>query len=85
MSQRGKNEMDCGDLKESGSHSLLWSGAIKKYGLVGVGVALLEWVWPCWRKCVTIQAGFEVSDIICMAHSLSLLPVDQDVALWVLS
>jgi hypothetical protein len=21
--------------------------------LVGVGVALLEWVWPCWRKCVT--------------------------------
>ena len=25
------------------------------------GVALSEWVWPCWRKCVTVGAGFEVS------------------------
>ena len=25
-----------------------WSGC----GLVGVGVALLEWVWPCWREHV---------------------------------
>ena len=25
------------------------------------GVALLEEVWPCWRKCVTVEVGFEVS------------------------
>ena len=24
------------------------------------GVALLEWVWPCWRKGVTVGVGFEV-------------------------
>ena len=24
-------------------------------------VSLLEWVWPCWRKCVTVGVGFEVS------------------------
>jgi hypothetical protein len=29
-------------------------------GLVGVGVALLEWVRPCWRNCV-IGVCFEVS------------------------
>ena len=23
------------------------------------GVALLEWVWPCWRNCVTIEVGFK--------------------------
>ena len=34
---------------------------IRRFGLVGVGVALLEWVWPCWRKCVTVEVGFEVS------------------------
>jgi hypothetical protein len=22
---------------------------------------LLEWVWPHWRKCATVGAGFEVS------------------------
>jgi hypothetical protein len=30
------------------------SGTIRRYGLVGVGVA-------CWRKCVTMGAGFKVS------------------------
>jgi hypothetical protein len=30
------------------------NGTIKKDGPVTVGVALLEWVWPCWRKCVTV-------------------------------
>ena len=49
------------------------------------GVALLEWVWPCWRKCVTVGAGFEVSYAqamsTSMAHSL-LLPADHDVELW---
>ena len=28
-------------------------GVVKKNGLVGVGVALLEWVWLCWRRFVT--------------------------------
>ena len=23
------------------------------------GVASLEWVWPCWRKYVTVGVGFE--------------------------
>jgi hypothetical protein len=23
------------------------------------GVVLLEWVWPCWRKCVTVEVGFD--------------------------
>jgi hypothetical protein len=26
---------------------------LKGCGLVGGGVALLEEVWPCWRRCVT--------------------------------
>jgi hypothetical protein len=35
------------------------SGIIRKCGPVGVGVALLEEVWPCWRKCVTVDVGFK--------------------------
>ena len=23
------------------------------------GVALLEWVWPCWSGCVTVDVGFK--------------------------
>jgi len=23
------------------------------------GVALLEWMWPCWSKCVTVGVGFK--------------------------
>jgi hypothetical protein len=23
-------------------------------------VALLEWVWPWWKKCITLGVGFEV-------------------------
>ena len=42
------------------------NGTIRRCGLVGVGVALLEWVWPCWRKCVTVGAGFEVSYVQAM-------------------
>ena len=48
------------------------------------GVALLEWVWPCWRKCVTVEVGFEVSYAQAMpsvTHSLLLLPADQDTEL----
>ena len=28
-------------------------------GLVGVGVAMSEWVWSCGRKYVTVGVGFE--------------------------
>jgi len=30
-----------------------WSGC----GLVGVSVALLEWVWPCWSGCGLVGVG----------------------------
>jgi hypothetical protein len=23
------------------------------------GVALLEWVWPCWSRCVTVGVGYK--------------------------
>ena len=45
------------------------------------GVVLLEWVWPYWRKCITVGLSFEVSytqGMPNMAHILLLLPVDQD-------
>ena len=45
------------------------------------GMALLEEAWPCWEKCATIEAGFEVSET--QASSL-LLPADQDEELSVL-
>jgi len=35
------------------------SGTIRRCGPVGVGVALLEWVWPCWSRCVTVGVGFK--------------------------
>jgi hypothetical protein len=27
------------------------SGTVRRCGLVGVGVALVEWVWPWWSGC----------------------------------
>jgi hypothetical protein len=24
------------------------------------GVALLEWVWPCWSRCVTVGVGNKI-------------------------
>ena len=37
---------------------------IAPHKLIGValvgGVTLLEWVWPCWRKRVTVGVGFKV-------------------------
>ena len=47
------------------------------------GVALLEEVWPYWRKCVTVGAGFGVSyaqDLPSVEHSL-FLAADQDTEL----
>jgi hypothetical protein len=48
-------------LPKSGGLNILdtRSGTIRKRGLVGVGVALMEEVWPCWRKCVTLEVDFE--------------------------
>ena len=36
-------------------------GPIISYGVALLGgVALMEWIWACWRKCVTVGVGFEV-------------------------
>jgi hypothetical protein len=43
-------ELDIGGLKENVPHRLIGSGTIGRCGLVGVGVALLRCVWPCWSK-----------------------------------
>ena len=40
-------------------HSCVWVLGLQGVALLG-GVALLEWVWPCWKKCVTVWVGFEV-------------------------
>jgi len=32
-------------------------GAVRRCGPVGVGVALLEWVWPCWSGCGPVGVG----------------------------
>ena len=42
----------------------------KKVALLG-GVALLGWVWSCWRKPNSVQVGFEVS------YTFMLCPVSQ--------
>ena len=44
---------DSGSLKMLGPRN----GTIRRCGLAGVGVALLEWVWPCWRKCGLVGGG----------------------------
>jgi hypothetical protein len=40
------------------------NGIIRRCGLVGgrcglvrVGLALLEWVWPCWGRCGLVGVG----------------------------
>jgi hypothetical protein len=38
------------------------NGTIRRCGLVGVGVASSEWVWPCWSRCVIVGVGFKTSD-----------------------
>jgi hypothetical protein len=37
----------------------LGNGTIRKYDPVGIGVALFEWVWPLWSRCVTVGVGFK--------------------------
>lgn len=43
-----------GCLNENGPCGLIGTGTILKGGRRGLGldVALLELMWPCWRKCV---------------------------------
>jgi hypothetical protein len=63
---------------------MVW-GRIRRCGLVGGGVALLEDVWPCWRRCVT---GFELQSFqspwqasylsVCLSVCLS---INEDVKL----
>ena len=41
-------------------------------------------MWPRWRKSDTVEVGFEViydQAVFSVTHSLSLLPMDQDVEL----
>ena len=62
---------------------------LKGCGLVGGGVALLEEVWPCWRRCglvgggVLQEVGLGLWGFRCssqaMSHSVFLLPVDPDI------
>ena len=32
-------------------------GSIRRCGLAIVGVASLEWVWPCWSRCGLVGGG----------------------------
>lgn len=50
--------------------------------LVG-GMALLEYIWPCWRKYVMVEVCFEVSYAQATSSETMhlLLPPDQDVEL----
>lgn len=52
------------------------SGIIRRSGFVGVGV------WPCWRKCITVEVDFEASYAHVMPsveHGLRLLSADQEI------
>ena len=45
------------------------SGTIRRCGLVGMGVALLEWVWPCWNGCGLV--GVDVALLELLYHCWS--------------
>ena len=44
------------------------------------GVALLEWVWPCWSGCVTVGVGFKTL-LLAAWKSIFYQPSDEDVEL----
>ena len=50
-------------------------------GPVGVGVASLEQVCPCWRKYVTVGVGLDTFFLAAHETVFSCLPLEQDVAL----
>ena len=45
------------------------------------GVALLEWLWPCWKKCVMNLEVSAAQAKLNAARCLFLLPVDPDIDL----
>jgi hypothetical protein len=55
---------------------LIGSGTIRRYGLVGVGVALLKEVCHCWEGWGLISYAQSRPSVV---HSLLLLPSNQDV------
>ena len=75
LSRNGLHKCKCLVIREW--HYL---AGIRKHGLVGVGVALLEWVWLCWSKCVTGVVGFGISNAQARSSDL-LLPLHPDTKL----
>ena len=59
----------CGGLNMLG----MGNGTIRKYGFVGIGVAL-------WRKCVTVKVGFEIL-LLAVWKSVFCIPSEQDAEL----
>jgi hypothetical protein len=43
------------------------------------GEALVECVWPCWKRCVTVGMGIETHLLDTWEPFFSCLPLDQDV------
>jgi hypothetical protein len=41
------------------------SGSIRRCGLVGGGVALSEWVGPCWSGCGLVGVGVALLEVVC--------------------
>jgi hypothetical protein len=54
---QGKPQRLCGDFSENTFCRFIDSGTIRRCGIAGVGVALLEWVWPCWTGCGLVGVG----------------------------
>ena len=58
--QKTKGEAGCGGLNRFGPYRLVCLLGPQGVALLG-SMILSEWVWPYWRKCVTVGAGFDVS------------------------
>jgi hypothetical protein len=50
-------------------------------GVVLLGMFLLEQVWPCWRKLITMGMGFETLLLATWKTVCYWLPLDKDVEL----
>lgn len=57
------------------------SGTSRRCGLVGESVALLEEVWPCWRKYGTVSVYNETLLLATWEPVFSWLPLNEDVEL----
>ena len=58
------------------------SDTIRMYGLVGVGVALLEEVWPCWSGCGPVGVDVALLEEVWLCWSRC-DPVGIGMSLWV--